>query len=125
MYVSAWNQTIFLPSLSESSGGFTYHQNTPVVSKEAIDVVSNETVGVRLNHKLSSYAARALTKAHGILMIIAWPIVAGTAIYYPAYLKVVLSKKGEWFHVSWHAWSVCSGRSRLDRSVEVHTNTFQ
>ena len=86
--------------LSESSGGFTYHQDTPIISKEAINVAANETVSVRLSHRLSGYAARALTKAHGILMIIAWPIMAGAAIYYPAYLKVVLSKKGEWFHVS-------------------------
>ena len=63
-------------------------------------MVSNKTVAVALNHKLSGYTVRALTKAHGILMVIAWPIAAGAAIYYPAYLKAVLSKKGEWFHVS-------------------------
>lgn len=63
-------------------------------------MVGNETVGVKLRHRLSGSAARALTKAHGILMIIAWPILAAAAIYYPAYLKPVLSKRAEWFHVS-------------------------
>ena len=68
-------------SLSENTGGFTYHQNTPIVSKEVINVVGNKTVRVRLSHlSLSGYTTRALTKAHGILMIIAWPIMVGAAI---------------------------------------------
>ena len=65
-----------------------------------INVVANETVAVTLKQTLSDYAVRALIKTHGILMVIAWPIMAGAAIYYPAYLRVVLSKKGMWFYVS-------------------------
>lgn len=38
-------------------------------------------------------------KTHGILMIIAWPILSGTAIYFSAFMKPVLSKKGQWFYV--------------------------
>lgn len=63
-------------------------------------MVRNKTVAVALSQQLSAYSVRALTKAHGILMIIAWPIMAYAAIYYPAYLKTVLSNKGEWFQVS-------------------------
>ena len=92
---------IFIATLlSASSGGFTYHQTTPTLTSQKINVVGNTTVAVALSQKLSGSAVRALTKAHGILMIIAWPIMASAAIYYPAYLKAVLSKKGEWFHVS-------------------------
>ena len=86
--------------LPASSGGFTFHQTTPTLTAEKINVVANKTVAVTLSQKLSAYAVRSLTKAHGILMIIAWPILAAAAIYYPAYLKAVLSKKGEWFQVS-------------------------
>ena len=92
---------IFIATLlSASSGGFTYHQITPTLTTQKINVVGNTTVAVALSQRLSGSAVRALTKAHGILMIIAWPIMAAAAIYYPAYLKAVLSKKGEWFHVS-------------------------
>lgn len=69
---------------------------------EAINVVENvqnQTLEVS-QQVLSNYAARALTKTHGIFMIFAWPILAGAAIYFPAYMKPVFSKKGEWFQVS-------------------------
>ena len=41
-------------------------------------------------------------KTHGILMIIAWPILSGTAIYFSAFMKPVLSKKGQWFYVRYY-----------------------
>ena len=55
---------------------------------------------VAATRELSKSVVRALTKIHGILMIFAWPILAGTAIYFAAYMKPVLRKKGEWFYVS-------------------------
>ena len=86
--------------LSASTGGFTFHQTTPTLTAQKVNVVRNKTAAVTLHQTLSAYAVTALTKTHGILMVIAWPIIASAAIYYPAYLKAVLSKKGEWFLVS-------------------------
>ena len=82
-----------------SSGGFTYHQTTPILTKEALNVVHNATIVVA-QRVLSSGATKALTKTHGILMIFAWPILAALAIYFPAFMKPVLNRKGEWFQVS-------------------------
>lgn len=87
-----------VPTHPANSGGFTYHQNTPTVSKEVISVIENKTI--EFHQVLSNYADRALTKTHGIFMLIAWPIFAGLAIYFPAYTKPIFNKKGEWFKVS-------------------------
>lgn len=89
--------TYYLFSAS-SSGGFTYHQSTPTVTKKAINVIKDTSLVA--SQILSTTATRAMIQAHGILMIIAWPIFAGLAIYFPAYLKPFLSNKGEWFQVS-------------------------
>ena len=39
-----------------------------------------------------------LLQAHGILMLIAWPILAFTAIFFAAWMKQALPN-GEWFQV--------------------------
>ncbi len=41
----------------------------------------------------------ALIRAHGIMMIIAWPLLATTAILFAAFMKPALPN-GEWFQVS-------------------------
>ena len=51
-----------------------------------------------------------LIKAHGILMIIAWPMLAVTAIFFPLFMRPALPK-GQWFQVSIH--SCCSYHSSL------------
>ena len=40
-----------------------------------------------------------LIRAHGILMLIAWPMLAVTAIFFAAWMKPALPN-GEWFQVS-------------------------
>ena len=40
----------------------------------------------------------ALTRAHGIFMIIAWPVLAVTAIFFAAWMRPALPN-GEWFQV--------------------------
>ena len=85
---------------SASSGGFTFHQTTPTLTKETINVLESGTVVSLATSSISNSAATALTKTHGIFMIVAWPILAGLAIYFPAYMKPILCKKGEWFQVS-------------------------
>ena len=82
------------------NGGFTHHDVTPHVSRELINPIngsSDELVAV--TQEFSKPVVRALMKTHGILMIIAWPILSGTAIYFSAFMKPVLSKKGQWFYV--------------------------
>ena len=82
-----------LPSLpASSSEGFTYHQHTPAISSTTANPArySGDVGCIQLR--------KALSKAHGILMIVAWPGLAGTAMLFAAFLKPVL-KKGKWFQV--------------------------
>lgn len=83
------------------SGGFTRHDETPQISLEPLNPVNDSVEGVATTREtLTAAAVEALTKTHGVLMIIAWPILAKTAIYFSAFMKPVLSKKGEWYYVS-------------------------
>ena len=77
---------------ASSSEGFTYHQHTPAISSTTTNPAcySGDVGYVQLR--------KALSKAHGILMIVAWPGLAGTAMLFAAFLKPVL-KKGKWFQV--------------------------
>lgn len=43
-------------------------------------------------------AKKGLIQAHGILMLIAWPLLASTAIFFAAYMRPALPK-GEWFQI--------------------------
>ena len=104
-----WSPFLFLPPLSSiesiflfllfhlpasSFEGFTYHQRTPAISSKTANPArySGDVGCIQLR--------KALSKAHGILMIVAWPGLAGTAMLFAAFLKPVL-KKGKWFQV-WH-----------------------
>ena len=68
------------------------HQSIPTISSTTINP-ADQTGGPTF-----SLLHRALTKTHGVLMIVAWPVLAGTAVLFPAFLKPVL-KKGKWFQV--------------------------
>ena len=80
-----------------NSGGFTRHEKTPTLSKQMVNMVEDRKVDG--SQVISTYAQAALIKAHGILMIIAWPMFASLSIYFAAFMKPVLCKKGEWFQV--------------------------
>lgn len=93
----------FAYSLTAVNGGFTPHDLTPRTSLELINPVNGSSSGDEeeaASQEFSKPIVRALMKIHGILMIVAWPILSGTAIYFSAFMKPVLSKKGEWFYVS-------------------------
>ena len=81
------------------NGGFTHHDVIPHVSRELINPVNGSSDELVVTQEFSKPVVRALMKTHGILMIIAWPILSGTAIYFSAFMKPVLSKKGQWFYV--------------------------
>ena len=40
----------------------------------------------------------ALVRFHGILMLVAWPLLVSTAIFFAAYMKSALPN-GEWFQI--------------------------
>ena len=95
-----------------SSEGFTYHQRTPAISSTTANPArySGDVGSIKLR--------KALSKAHGILMIVAWPWLTGTAMLFAAFLKPVL-KKGKWFQV-WRdkkLWSKNSHISYLPLSI--------
>ena len=74
------------------SQGFTYHQRIPSISATTVNPA--QYAGAVENTQLR----KALTKTHGVLMIVAWPVLAGTAVLFAAFLKPVL-KEGKWFQV--------------------------
>ena len=84
-----------LPSLSEGgNGSFPYHRRPdPTVSNSPVNpVTSVGKVGVDI-------VSANLIRAHGILMIIAYPVLAVTAIFIVTWMKPALPN-GEWFQVS-------------------------
>jgi len=87
----------FLVLTSFSAGGngsFTFHsQTTPVVSTSRVNPVTSRGV-VGMNT-----VKDVLIRAHGILMIIAYPILVMTAIFFASWIKPALPN-GEWFQVS-------------------------
>ena len=88
--------SLFFPSPprlpASTSQGFTYHQRIPSIS--ATTVNPTQYAGAVESTQLRE----ALTKTHGIFMIVAWPVLAGTAVLFAAFLKPVL-KEGKWFQV--------------------------
>lgn len=76
------------------SGSFPNHKNLiPRISDGRFNPVRDEgDIGI------NAFEQRVL-QAHGILMLIAWPLLAFTAIFFAAWMKQALPN-GEWFLVS-------------------------
>ena len=73
---------------------FTFHDiGTPLISKDQYNPAEDSgDIGIStLNDKLIF--------VHGALMLIAWPLLAFTAIFFAAWMKPALPN-GEWFQVS-------------------------
>ena len=83
------------PSSSSRQGSLSIHPmgaGNPSVSSEQINpATDNADVG-------TDQIRNRLTRAHGILMIIAWPIMAVTAIFFAAWMRPALPN-GEWFQM--------------------------
>ena len=75
-------------------GNFPDHGNRiPQISDGRFNPVSDEgEIGI-------SRLRQQLLQAHGILMILAWPILAFTAIFFAGWMKQALPN-GEWFQVN-------------------------
>ena len=70
--------------------------NLPEVTTDTINVVN--ATGNPSSDGSFEEVRRKLTKTHGVLMLIAWPLLAVTAIFFPVFMKPVLPG-GEWFQV--------------------------
>ena len=71
----------------------------PEVTASKVNVVNSNS---SFNGGSFEEVRRKLTKTHGVLMLIAWPLLAVTAIFFPVFMKPVLPG-GEWFQVRGHA----------------------
>ena len=71
----------------------TYHGGqTPVISTTTVNPAST-------NGSVSSSTLRGtLTRVHGILMVVAWPLLAFTGIFFAAWMRPALPN-GRWFQV--------------------------
>uniref|UniRef100_A0A1X7UY64 DOMON domain-containing protein n=1 Tax=Amphimedon queenslandica TaxID=400682 RepID=A0A1X7UY64_AMPQE len=80
---------------TSDSGGLSslaQHGETPAVTAEAI-VVTNAT-----GAPTDDFPRRELTRVHGILMIVAWPLLVVSAIFFALWMKPALPN-GEWFQI--------------------------
>ena len=71
---------------------FSHHEITPTISKKQYNPASDGgEIGVK------TLKERLIT-AHGILMLVAWPMLSFTAIFFAAWMKPALPN-GQWFQV--------------------------
>ena len=84
----------FLSPCLTGNGAFSNHVPLiPPVSDGRFDPATDSgDIGI-------SRLRQQLLQAHGILMLIAWPLLAFTAIFFAAWMKQALPN-GEWFQVS-------------------------
>ena len=68
----------------------------PSVSSKKVNPVTD--TGAIIGVSSFGSIKRRLVQAHGILMLIAWPLLAATAIFFAAKMRRALPK-GEWFQV--------------------------
>ena len=64
-----------------------------------------------------------LVRAHGILMIIAWPVLAVTAIFFAAWMKPALPN-GEWFQVTSHSLTHTPPAVTVQREIEFTCSEY-
>ena len=79
---------------THTSGGAAVRGTTPNRILATNDTGTSEENIFEIVHRPN------LIRAHGILMIIAWPLLAVTAIFFALFMRPALPN-GEWFKVSW------------------------
>lgn len=72
--------------------------STPLPSISAKKVNPVVDIGEILEVSTFDMVKRGLIQTHGILMLLAWPLLACTGIFFASYMRPVLSN-GEWFHI--------------------------
>ena len=79
------------------AGGVHSHtgNENPPVSAGLVNLLTS--TGVQAGSSFGS-VRNGLVRAHGILMLIAWPLLASTAIFFASHMKAAFPK-GEWFQV--------------------------
>ena len=83
-----------------SSGGLFSHRtgdspSNPSVTGEQFSIVEDAGVG---GAGAFESVKRGLVRAHGIFMLVAWLLLANTAIFFASYMRPALPN-GEWFQV--------------------------
>lgn len=73
-------------------------ERTPLPSISSTKLNPVKDSGVILDVSTFENVKRGLIRAHGIMMLIAWPLVAATGIFFAAYMRQALPKGG-WFQV--------------------------
>ena len=86
---------LWCPAIVAGNVTLTYHgSQTPLISKSTVNPAStNASVP-----SSSSSLRVTLTRVHGVLMVVAWPVLAVIGIFFAAWMKPVLPN-GRWFQV--------------------------
>ena len=78
---------------SSRAGSLMQHETNPLISSRVVNVVTaGGSVGAQL------FPTQPLLRFHGILMIIAWPLLALCGIFFASWMRPALPN-GEWFQV--------------------------
>ena len=78
---------------SSRAGSLIQHETNPLISSRVVNVVTaGGSVGAQ------SFPTQPLLRFHGILMIIAWPLLALCGIFFASWMRPALPN-GEWFQV--------------------------
>ena len=86
-------ELIFFFTASANVSHFGYHDvGTPVISKREYNPATSSGEIDTSNMK------SALILAHGVLMLVAWPLLSFLAIFFAAWMKPALPN-GQWFQV--------------------------
>ena len=86
---------------SRASGALTTHTtggSNPSISEEQFNVVNDTGIGGGMSMAISDASRRALIRAHGIFMLVAWWFFANCGIAFAGYMRMPLPN-GEWFQV--------------------------
>ena len=78
---------------SDTVGAFTYHDlGTPPMSKDQYNI-AKDSGDVQVSQLRNIFII-----THGALMLVAWPVLSFTAIFFAAWMKPALPN-GQWFQV--------------------------
>ena len=79
-----------------ANGSLLPHEDKPTISAKKYNPVKSKSSG-----KGDNFPKLPLVRAHGVLMLIAWPLLGVSGIFFALWMQPALPK-GQWFQVSTH-----------------------
>ena len=93
-----------------NAGSLRIHSSIPKISARKYNPVKDNDQG-----EASSFPKIPLIRAHGILMLIAWPLLGVSGIFFASWMRPALPK-GQWFQV----WSISTFLQASQHLLQGH-----